>query len=94
MVPKRTVNRWQLFDLKKSWVDTVTSAPSIKGPKFDPKLKKIDTKAQICHPYGTRSKTKAAPISVQSTDIQDARRGHLGLGQWVTIFLAPSRIHI
>ena len=54
-----------------SQVDPVTSDPSIKGPKFDPKLKKIDTIPQICHPYDTRSKTKAASISVQSTDIQD-----------------------
>ena len=67
----KTVNRQQLFDLKKSQVDPVTSDPSIKGPKFDPKLKKNDTKPQICHPYGTRSKTKAAPISVQSIDFQD-----------------------
>ena len=37
-VPK-TVNRQWLFDLKKSQVDTATSDPSIKGPKFDPKLK-------------------------------------------------------
>ena len=38
--PKRTVNRQQLFDLKKSQVDPITSDASIKGPKFDPKLKK------------------------------------------------------
>ena len=37
---KRTVNRWQLFDMKKSQMDPITSDPSIKGPKFDPKLKK------------------------------------------------------
>ena len=69
--PKRTVNRQQLYDPKKSQVDAVMSDPSIKGPKFDPKLKTIDTKPHICHPYGTRSKTKAAPISLQLTDIQD-----------------------
>ena len=39
--PKKTVNRQQLFDLKKSKGDPLTSDPSIKGPKFDPKVKKI-----------------------------------------------------
>ena len=37
--PKKTVNRQQLFDLKKSQGDSLTSDPSIKGPKFDPKVK-------------------------------------------------------
>ena len=37
--PKKTVNRQQLFDLKKAQVDPTTSDPSIKGPKFDPKVK-------------------------------------------------------
>ena len=46
-------------------------------------LKKV--KPHIRHPYGTRSKTKATPVSVQSvvTDIQSGQRGNLGLGQWV-----------
>ena len=30
--PKKTVNRWQLFDLKKSHVDPITLDPNIKGP--------------------------------------------------------------
>ena len=90
--PNRTGNRWQLFDLKKSQVDPVKSDPSIKGSKFDPKLKKIYKIPQVCHPYGTRSKTKVAPVSVQSTDIQDEWRGHLGLGQWVRNVLALSRM--
>ena len=90
--PKITVNRWQLFHLKKSQVDPVTSDPSIKGPKFDPKLKKINMKPQISHPNGTRSKTKATPITLHSTDIQHEQSGHLGLGQWVRMFLAPSRV--
>ena len=38
--PKKTVNRQQLFDLKKSQGDPLTSDPSIKGPKFEPKIKK------------------------------------------------------
>ena len=52
--PKKTVTRKRLFDLKKSQVDPITSDPSIKGPKFDTKLKKINTKPQMSHPYGTR----------------------------------------
>ena len=40
--PKKTVNRQQLFDLKKSQGDPLTSDPSIKGPKFDPKVKKVN----------------------------------------------------
>ena len=63
--PKKTVNRQQLFDLRKSQGDPLTSDPSIKGPKFDPKVKKLK-EPQICHPYGTRSKTKATSASVQS----------------------------
>ena len=85
--PKKTVNRQQLFDLKKSQVDPATSDPSIKGPKFDPKVKKFD-KPQIGHNYGTRSKTKTASASVQSvkTDAHYEQRGHSGLGQWVGQF--------
>ena len=50
-------------------MDPITSDPSIKGLKFDPKLKKI-SKPQVCHLYGTRSKTKVTPVFVQSADIQ------------------------
>ena len=80
--PKRTLNRQQLFDLKRSQVDQITSDPSIKGPRFDLKLKKHNIKPYISHPYGTRSKTKAASASVQSVeaDTQCEQRGHLGLG--------------
>ena len=90
--PKKTVNRQQLFDLKKSQGDPLTSDPSIKGPKFDSKAKKIN-EPQICHPYGTRSKTKATSASVQSfvPDTHFEQRGHSGLGQWVGQFLAPLR---
>ena len=63
--PKKTVNRQQLFDLKKSQGDPLASNPSIKGPKFDPKVRKLN-EPQISHPHGTRSKTKATPASVQS----------------------------
>ena len=56
--PKRTVNRQQLFDLKKSQADPITSDSSIKGPKFDPKVRKFYTNPQIGHNYGTRSKPK------------------------------------
>ena len=66
--PKRTVNRQQLFDMKKSQVDPTTSDPSIKGLKFDPKVRKLDTKPQISHHYDTRSKTKAASASVRSVE--------------------------
>ena len=38
--PKKTVNRQQLFDLKKSQGDPLKSDPSIKGPKFEPEIKK------------------------------------------------------
>ena len=57
-------------------MDPITSDPSIKGPKFDPKLNKI-SKPQVSHPYSTRSKTKATPVSLQSvkTDIQSEQRG-------------------
>ena len=85
-VPKKIVNRQQLFDQKKSQGDSLTSDPSIKEPKFDPKVRKLkDVKPQICHPYGTRSKTKAAPASVQSVipDNHFEQREHCGLGQWV-----------
>ena len=37
--PKKVVNRQQLFDLKKSQGDPLTSDPSIKGPKV---IKKIE----------------------------------------------------
>ena len=87
--PKKIVNRRQLFDLKKSQGDPLTSDPSIKGPKFDPKVRKLkDVKPQISHPYGTRSKTKAASASVQSVvpDTHFEQRGHSGLGQWVRQF--------
>ena len=78
-----------MFDLKKSQGDPLTSDPSIKGPKFDPKvIKKLRDKPQISHPYGTRSKTKAASASVQSVvpDTHFEQRGHSGLGQWVGQF--------
>ena len=39
--PKKIVNRRQLFDLKKSQGDPLTSDPSIKGPKFDLKVRKV-----------------------------------------------------
>ena len=83
--PIRTVNRWQLFDLKKSQDDPSSADPSIKGPKYEPKLKEI-VKPQICHPYGTRSKTMAAAVSTKSVElnIQSGPVGHLGLGQWVS----------
>ena len=47
-----------------------------------------DVKPQICHPYGTRSKTKAASASIQSVipDTYFEQRGHSGLGQWVRQF--------
>ena len=87
--PKKVVNRRQLFDLKRSQGDPLPSDPSIKGPKFDPSVtKKLRNKPQICHPYGTRSKTKAASTSVQS-DVADThfdQRGHSGLGHWVGQF--------
>ena len=86
--PKKVVNRRQLFDLKRSQGDPLTSDPSIKGPKFDPKVRKLRDKPQICHPYGTRSKTKAASTSLQS-DVSDThfdQRGHSGLGHWVRQF--------
>ena len=79
--PKRTINS----QLKKSQGDQITTDPCIKGPKYKPKLEKRIVKPQISHPYGTRSKTKAAPVSVQSveTDPQSEQKGHLGLGQWI-----------
>ena len=86
--PKKVVNRRQLFDLTRSQGDPLTSDPSIKGPKFDPKVRKLRDKPQICHPYGTRSKTKATSTSLQS-DVSDAhfdQRGHSGLGHWVGQF--------
>ena len=88
---KETVNRQQLFDLKKSQGDPLTSDPSIKGPKFDLKVKKLNNEPQISHPYGTRSKTKAASASVQSVepDIHFEQRGHSGLGQCVRQFFGP-----
>ena len=45
--PKRTVNREQLFDLKKFQMDPITSDPSIKGPRFDPKVRKVDNKPKL-----------------------------------------------
>ena len=66
-------------------MDPTTSDPSIKGPKFDPKVKKFDTKPQISHNYGTWSKTKSVSASVQSVepDTHNEQKGHSGLGQWV-----------
>ena len=74
-----------MFDLKKSQGDLITSDLSIKGPTFDPKLKKSTTNPQISHPYGTRVKTKAFSASVQlvEADIHYEQRGHPTLGQWV-----------
>ena len=83
--PKKTVNRQQLLDLKNlRWIPT-TSDPSIKGPKFDPKVTKVKDKPKLSQNYGTRSKTKAASASVQSgePDTHYEQRGHSGLGQWV-----------
>ena len=87
--PKKTVNRQQLFDLKTSQGDPITSDPSIKGPKFDPKVRTLNDSPQIGHNYGTRSKTKAASASVQSVepDTYFEQRGHSGLDQWVRQFL-------
>ena len=77
-----------MFDLKKSQGDPLTSDPSIEGPKFDPKVRKLRDKPQICHPYGTRSKTKATSTSVQSveSDTHFEEKRHSGLGQWVRQF--------
>ena len=74
-----------MFDLKKLQADPITSDPSIKGPKCDPKVRKFDTKPQIDHHYGTRSKTKATSASAQSVepDTHCEQRGHSGLGQCV-----------
>ena len=41
MGPKKVVNRCQLFDLKRSQGDPLPSDPSIKGPIFDPKIRKL-----------------------------------------------------
>ena len=59
--------------------------PSIKGPKYEPKLGKI-VKPQICHPHGTRSKTKTAPVFAKSleTKTQSEARGCFDLGHWVS----------
>ena len=86
--PKKTVNRQQLFDLKKCQGDALTFDPSIKGPNFDPKVKKLNNEPQISHPYGTRSETKATSASIQSVDSDThfKQRGHSGLGQWVGQF--------
>ena len=48
-------------------------------------MKKSDEKPQISHPYGTRSKTKAASAYVQSVkpNTHYEQKGHSGLGQWV-----------
>ena len=48
----------------------------------------------MSHLYGTRSKTKAAPVSVQSVEIntQSDQKGHLGLASVSEIFLVPSRM--
>ena len=85
--PKKTINRQQVFDLKKSQGDHLTFDHSIKGPKFDPKVKKLK-EPQIFHPYGTRSQTKAASASVQLfvPDTHFEQRGHSGLGQRVRQF--------
>ena len=74
-----------MFDLRKSQEDPTLTDPSIKGPKYEPKLK-IKKKTQVCHPCGTRSKTKAAPVSTKSVELntQSKQRKHLGLGQWVS----------
>ena len=68
-------------------MDSLTSHPSIKGPKFDTKVKKFE-KPQIGHNYGTRSKIKAASASIQSgePDTHYEQRGPSGLGQWVGQF--------
>ena len=59
-------------------MDPIPSDPSIKGPKFDPKVRKFDVNPQISHNYGTRSKTKAASASVQSVepDTHNEQRGN------------------
>ena len=71
-------------------MDPTTSDPNIKGPKFDPKVKKVKDKPQISHNHGTRSKTKAASASVQSveSDTHYEQRGHSGLGEWVRQFFS------
>ena len=83
--PKRTVNRQKLFDLKTFQGDPLTSDPSIRGPNFFPKVKKLNNTHQISPLYGTRSKTKAVSGSIQSVDSDThfEQRGHSGLDQWV-----------
>ena len=57
--------------------DPTASYPSFKEAKYDPKLKK-KWEPQICHLYGTRSKTKAALMYVKSleTKKQSDQREH------------------
>ena len=75
------VNRQQLFDLKKSWENCNSVGP---GTKFDPNLSK-PKKPKTCHPYGTKPKTKATPVSSNSleTDMQNVLREIFVPGQWV-----------
>ena len=77
-----------MFDLEKSQEDQITADPSIKGPRYEPKLKKI-VKPQISQPYDTRSKTKATPVSVQlvEPDTQIEQKGHICVGKWVGTLL-------
>ena len=64
--PKKTVKRQELFDLKKSQGDPLTSDPSIKGPKFEPKIKKwINPKFVIPMALGQRSRP-SQPLYSQS----------------------------
>ena len=39
---QRTSTRQQLFELKKFLEDHITADSSIKGPKYEPKLKKFE----------------------------------------------------
>ena len=90
-VSKRTVNWQQLFDLIKLQVDPFPSDPSIKGPKFDHKLIKIQNpKFVILIILGQRPRPPQYLFSQLTFKMNKG-------GIWVyasglEIFLAPSRM--
>ena len=79
--PMCMVKWWQLFDLHKSEGNDMPSSPA-PDTKLPTMLMKKPTKnvtPQQSHPYGTRSKTKANSIALQSTSEDETKEDSIVL---------------
>ena len=66
--PVCMVNWWQFFDLQKSQGNNLLDqAPDTYLPIMLTKKPTDDKTPEICHPYGTQSKTKVNSATLQSS---------------------------